>query len=155
MDAGHTAIGLSADFMDEELQLTLPDEELVAAKVEEIDRAIADLQKRRSELLMAKEVPVSVPEAPPKMEAVAIKVPAKVERIPMTVPKRPQPAKPKNALEAALDELPWKSFKKKEGEWAFLRDREGRLIDELDSEREFVDRLRKEGGHRRSSCWGS
>ena len=31
------------------------------------------------------------------------------------------------------------------GEWAFLRDREGRLVDELQSSKEFVDRLRKEG----------
>ena len=127
--------------------MTLTDEEIAAAKVEEIDKVIADLQKRRSELLGAgaKEVPSSDSSAPPKREAVAVKPPAKLERPPMTVPKRPVPAKPKNALEGTLDALPWKSFKKKEGEWAFLRTREGGLIDELQSEKEFVDKVRKEG----------
>ncbi len=123
----------------------MSDDQLAAAKVEEIDRLIADLQKRRSELLGGVVVAGPVPAAAPRTEAVAPEAPAKVERPPMTVPKRREPAKPKNALEGALDALPWKSFKKKEGEWAFLRDREGRLIDELQSEKEFVDRVRKEG----------
>ena len=46
-------------------------------------------------------------------------------------------------LEETLNSLGWKSFKKKEGEWTFLRDREGTLRDELDSAKEFIDQLRK------------
>ncbi|MDA4133212.1 MAG: hypothetical protein OK454_08845, partial [Thaumarchaeota archaeon] len=37
----------------------------------------------------------------------------------------------------------WKGFKRKEGEWTFLRDRDGKLREELDTVREFVDQLRK------------
>jgi hypothetical protein len=123
--------------------MTLSDGDRVAAKVEEVDRLIADLQRRREELLEAGETtPVSL--AAPKKEVVETKAP-RAERPPAPVTRTSEPAKTKNALERTLDSLPWKSFKKKEGEWAFLRDREGRLIDELQSEKEFVDRARKEG----------
>jgi len=124
--------------------MTLSDEDRVAAKVEEVDRLIADLQKRRRELLGASEAATVTPAAP-KKEAVETKAPTKAERPPQLVARTPEPARTKNALERTLDSLPWKSFKKKEGEWAFLRDREGRLVDELQSEKDFVDRARKEG----------
>jgi hypothetical protein len=124
--------------------MTLSEDERVAAKVEEVDRLIADLQKRRGALLEASEA-APIPAAP-KTETVETKAPTtRVERPPSLVARTPGPAKVKNALERTLDSLPWKSFKKKEGEWAFLRDREGRLIDELQSEKDFVDRTRKEG----------
>jgi len=124
--------------------MTLSDEDRVAAKVEELDRLIADLQKRRRELLEAKGAAPAAPAAP-KRETVEAKAPARAERPPHLVARTPEPARAKNALELTLDSLPWKSFKKKEGEWAFLRDREGMLIDELQSEKDFVDRTRKEG----------
>jgi len=124
--------------------MTLSDEERLAAKVEEIDRLIADLQKRRRELLEASEAAPVTPAAP-KKEPVETKASTKVERPPPLVARTPESARTKNALERTLDSLPWKSFKKKEGDWAFLRDREGRLIDELQSEKDFVDRARKEG----------
>jgi len=124
--------------------VTLSDEERVAAKVEELDMLIADLQKRKKELLGASEASLVAPAAPTK-EAAEIKAPARVERPSQLGTRTSAPAKQKNALEGTLDALPWKSFKKKEGEWAFLRDREGRLIDELQSEKEFVDKVRKEG----------
>jgi hypothetical protein len=123
--------------------MTLSDEERVAAKVEEVDRLIADLQKRRRELLEASDA-APIPAAP-KEETVETKAPTRAERPPSLVPRTSQPARAKSALERTLDSLPWKSFKKKEGEWAFLRDREGMLIDELQSEKDFVDRTRKEG----------
>ncbi|HVB95691.1 MAG TPA: hypothetical protein VND41_03720 [Nitrososphaerales archaeon] len=124
--------------------MTSPGEDRVAAKVEELDRLIAELQMRRRALLEAGPATVVAP-APPKKEAAEAKAPAKVERPLQVRAQTSVPARAKNALEMTLDSLPWKSFKKKEGEWAFLRDREGRLIDELQSEKEFVDRTRKEG----------
>jgi len=87
---------------------------------------------------------VSATSAVTPREPVEARAPARVE--PAAHPKaKTSLVKPKDPLEATLDSLPWKSFKKKEGEWAFLRDREGRLIDELQSARDFVDRMRKEG----------
>jgi hypothetical protein len=125
--------------------MTLSDGDRVTAKVEEVDRLIADLQKRRRELLEAKSEAAPAINAAPKKEAVETKAPARAERPPPPAARTPEPVRAKNALERTLDSLPWKSFKKKEGEWAFLRDREGRLIDELQSEKDFVDRARKEG----------
>lgn len=52
-------------------------------------------------------------------------------------------AVPTKALREALDSLEWSSFKKKEGEWTFLRNRDGTLVDALTSETDFVNRLRK------------
>jgi hypothetical protein len=121
----------------------LSDDERIAAKVQELDRLIADLQKRRAELLGAGAESTAAPPVA-KKEPVEVKAPTRVEKPPQLVT-RASPPRQKNALEGALDELPWKSFKKKEGEWAFLRDREGRLVDELQSQTEFVDEVRKKG----------
>ncbi len=123
--------------------MTVSEGDRVAAKVEEIDRLIADLQKRRRELLDQGPAPAATP--PPAREPPVPKVPARAEAPLQPRTKTSEPVRPKNPLERTLDSLPWKSFKKKEGEWAFLRDREGRLIDELQSEKEFVDRAKKEG----------
>ena len=121
--------------------MTQPEEERTAAKVEELDKLIAQLQARRRELLEAAKAIRPVAAAPkPEAEAKAPLRPEPVARPPVLAS-----PKSKSALEKELDELPWKSFKKKEGEWAFLRDREGRLVEELQSSKEFVDRVRKEG----------
>jgi hypothetical protein len=125
-------------------------EEAIDAKVEELDRMIGELQKRRQELLEAKET----------MKAMVAYEKKKEERLPTdavqpmkrTTPVSPRPPsrsdETTSTLEKTLDILQWKSFKKKEGEWKFeckfLRDREGRLIDELQTSKDFVDRLRKE-----------
>jgi hypothetical protein len=121
-------------------------EEAIDAKVEELDRMIGELQKRRQELLEAKET----------MKAMVAYEKKKEERLPTdavqpmkrTTPVSPRPPsrsdETTSTLEKTLDILQWKSFKKKEGEWTFLRDREGRLIDELQTSKDFVDRLRKE-----------
>lgn len=122
--------------------MVLSDEEGINAKVEEIDRLIEDLRKRKQELLEAKEA-IRAEVAVPKKGV----EPRGVIRTEKPEPKSsPLSAfeKPANALEEILDSLQWKSFKKKEGEWAFLRDRDGRLMDELQSSKDFVDRLRKE-----------
>jgi hypothetical protein len=118
----------------------LSEEERTAAKVEELDKLIAELQGRRRELLEAGKASKAIPVAP-KAEA----NPPPRPEAPVRAPTPAASPRSRSALEKELDELPWKSFKKKEGEWAFLRDREGRLVDELQSSKEFVDRLRKEG----------
>jgi hypothetical protein len=127
--------------------MTLSDKERVAAKVEELDKLIGELQRRRRELLEAGAAPVASDTAPTttRKEPPEVKVPVKVETPAQPVARTTVVRKVKDPLEGVLDTLPWKSFKKKEGEWAFLRDREGGLVEELRSEKEFVDRLRKEG----------
>lgn len=100
------------------------DDELIDAKLEEIDRLLEELQKRRQELQEAKEA-------------------INTEKTFHKASELPKHAGSQETLQGALESLGWKSFKKKEGEWTFLRDREGRLRDELEPVREFVDQLRK------------
>jgi hypothetical protein len=123
--------------------MTLSDEERNAAKVEELDELIAELLKRRDALLGVGKIGKVAPPAP-KADLVEAAPPAKIEGRPQPASRMPG-AKSKSELEKTLDSLPWKSFKKKEGEWAFLRDREGRLVDELQSAKDFVDDVRKQG----------
>lgn len=125
--------------------MNLSEEDRIAAKVEELDKLIAELQARRQALLATKGL------SPPALEdqnkrVVAMKPTPEQEATPLIKTKASPLGRSKDPLEITLDSLLWKSFKKKEGEWAFLRDREGRLIDELQSARDFVDRVRKEGG---------
>jgi hypothetical protein len=96
----------------------------IDAKLKETDRAIAELQKQRQELLQAKKALTSV--KPGAQEA-----------------KQPQPEVSDKVLTKTLEMLDWKSFKKKDGEWAFLRDMNGRLVEDLQGVTEFVDQLRK------------
>jgi hypothetical protein len=123
--------------------VTASQDERVAAKVEELDRLISALQGRRRELLEAakptKAAAATGPEAMQPRPTLSQEIPAR------TAPNASEAKKSEAALARQLDALPWKSFKKKEGEWAFLRDREGRLIDELQSATEFVDMVRKQG----------
>ncbi len=123
--------------------MTPSHDERTAAKVEELDALIAQLQKRREALIQAGKAREATPAAPGTAGAEAM-MPAKLETRSRAVPRAPGP-KSKSELEKTLDSLPWKGFKKKEGEWAFLRDREGRLIDELQSAKDFVDSVRKQG----------
>ena len=125
--------------------MTISEDERTAARIEELDRLIAELQERKRALLDRKESHVLAAPAVSKKDAVEGRPPAKVEKPIPALARSPEPKRPKNALEVTLDSLPWKSFKKKEGEWAFLRDREGRLIDELQSEKEFIDSVKKAG----------
>jgi hypothetical protein len=123
--------------------MTLSDRERDAAKVEELDRMIAELQKRRESLLRA--MGTGSPEPPTtKAASPETKAPPKPDASPRPL-KRTIGADSKTELERTLDALPWKGFKKREGEWAFLRDRQGRLVDELQSQKDFVDKARKEG----------
>jgi len=55
----------------------------------------------------------------------------------------PPPAMTDKALEKTLNLLEWTGFKKKDGEWAFLRDRQGNIVEWLESAPEFVEQVRK------------
>jgi hypothetical protein len=114
------------------------DEARVDAELKETERSIGELQKRRAELLRAKG---TIRWA--KTTASASK-PANPQH---TVPATPvaavaSPASAKALLEA-LNSLDWSSFKKKEGEWTFLRNRDGSLVDTLATETDFVNQLRR------------
>jgi hypothetical protein len=116
-------------------------EEGIDAKLEEIERLIGELQNRRQELLEAKEAARA--EKAYEKASLGTKEMPRVEKPIAKSPRLSEPAKPATALEGTLNALQWKSFKKKEGEWTFLRDREGRLIDALQSAKEFVEEVRK------------
>ncbi len=107
-----------------EVRMSKGDAELIDAKLEEVNRLLEELRKRRQELQEAKE---SAKTEKTFHEASALTKPTGLEA----------------GLEETLNSLGWKSFKKKEGEWTFLRDREGILRDELESAKEFVEQLRK------------
>src|SRR5271169_5299871 len=103
-----------------------PDEAEVDEQIRETEKSIADLQKKRAELLRAKGAmrwaKSSANATKPGVQAVA-PAPGVKEKV-ATAP--PTPASLK-ALEKTLNELEWKSFKKKEGEWTFLRTMTGKL----------------------------
>jgi hypothetical protein len=114
--------------------MSLPDDAAqIEAKLKEIDRSIAELQKQRVELVQARRT------------LTAGKVTSAAPR-PVQSAEPAKPAQPEltdKELEKVLNMLEWKSFKKKDGEWAFLRDMNGRLVDDLQGVTEFVDKLRK------------
>jgi hypothetical protein len=58
-------------------------------------------------------------------------------------PSAPQPVITDKALEKTLNLLEWTGFKKKDGEWAFLKDRQGNIVEWLESAPEFVEQVRK------------
>jgi hypothetical protein len=102
---------------------TPADEASIDAKLKEIDSSIAGLQKTRQELLQAKKA--LRPKTAPQPES------------------PPGAALSEKALERKLNMLEWRAFKKKDGEWTFLRDMKGSLVQDLEGATEFVDQLRK------------
>ena len=99
----------------------------IDAELKETEKSIQELQKKRAELMKAKSALARGKTTAPASD------PA------------PQPANPAStkALETTLNSLEWSSFKKREGEWAFLRNRDGSLVDALVKETEFVNQLRR------------
>ncbi len=116
-----------------------PDDEAgIDAQLKETERSIEELKKRRADLLRAKG---AIRWA--KTTASASKTTGSQRSIPASdAATLASPASAK-ALEEALKSLEWSSFKKKEGEWTFLRNRDGSLVDTLTSETGFVNQLRK------------
>jgi hypothetical protein len=91
------------------------DEDLNEAKLEEVDRMIEELRRRRGEL-----------------EA-------------KTLRKESEPAgNSEEVLAGILESLGWRARPKKDGEWAFLRDRDGNLREELQPVADFVTSLGKQ-----------
>ncbi|MDA4118472.1 MAG: hypothetical protein OK455_09035 [Thaumarchaeota archaeon] len=117
------------------------DEARIDEQLKEIEKSIAELQKQRAELLRAKG---AIRWA--KTTASTAKSGSPHPASPATdttPPSAPVTAAPSEALEKTLNSLEWSSFKKKEGEWTFLRNRDGSLVDTLTTETDFVNQLRK------------
>jgi len=101
------------------------DEARIEAKLREIDATIADLQRQRRQLLEAKSALNKSTVSEPSAE------------------QQQQPEFSEKALEKAFNMLEWNEFKKKEGEWAFLRTRDGDLVEDLKPIAGFIDQLRR------------
>jgi len=99
------------------------DEALLDAKIKEIDMEIARLQRLRHELLQSKRA------SEPKTQ---------VRSLPTVLSDIGD-----KAVEKAMNMIEWKSFKKKDGEWAFMRNRDGGLVEDLQPIVRFIDELRK------------
>jgi len=120
--------------------VAVPDDEArIDAQLKEVEKSIEELQKKRAELLRAKG---AIRWAKTKA-SVATTNPQPV--LPASAVAAVTPVASTKSLENALKSLEWSSFKKKEGEWTFLRNRDGSLVDALSSETDFVNRLRKGG----------
>jgi hypothetical protein len=109
----------------------------IDAQLKDVERSIADLQKKRAELLRSKG---AIKWA--KTKASVSKTSSQQSASPASAVTTP----PSKALQEALNSMEWSSFKKKEGEWTFLRNRDGSLVDALTTETDFVNRLRKGEG---------
>jgi hypothetical protein len=114
------------------------EEASIEAQLRETERSIEELQRKRAELLRAQGAAKWA-----RTKASASKTGVPQPATPVTaVTQVPSPAATKALLEA-LSSLEWSSFKKKEGEWAFFRNRDGSLVDALASETDFVNQLKK------------
>jgi hypothetical protein len=99
-------------------------EKQIDAELKSADLSIEELQKKKRALLEEKRtIRASKPGAP--------------------VASAPQPVIADKALEKTLNLLEWTGFKKKDGEWAFLKDRQGNIVEWLESAPEFVEQVRK------------
>ena len=107
------------------MEMPPEDQAQIDAKLREIDATIADLQRQRRELLGARSE---------LRKSAAPESPAEPQR---------QPEPSEKAIERAMNMLEWKGFKKKDGEWAFLRTRDGDLVEDLKPIVGFIDQLRK------------
>jgi hypothetical protein len=114
------------------------DEARIDSELKEVETSIGELQKRRAELLRAKG---AIRWAKTTASASKTKDPQHV--VPTSTVATVASLASTKALEEALKSLEWSSFKKKEGEWTFLRNRDGSLVDTLTSETDFVNQLRK------------
>jgi hypothetical protein len=114
------------------------DEARIDAQLKDVEDSIEALRKKRAELLRAQQA-IRWARTKASVSKAANAQPASPARAEAAA----APAAPTKALVEALNSLEWSSFKKKEGEWTFLRNRDGTLVDALTSETDFVNRLRK------------
>ena len=115
---------------------TSTDEARIDEQLKDTEEAIAELQKKRAELLRAQG---AIRWAKTKTGASPPGVRLQQNQVTNPVPTFAST----KALEKTLNSLEWSSFKKKEGEWAFFRNRDGSLVDALASETDFVNQLKK------------
>jgi hypothetical protein len=115
---------------------TSTDEARIDEQLKDTEKAIAELQKKRAELLRAQG---AIRWAKTKTGASPPGVRLQQNQVTNPVPTFAST----KALEKTLNSLEWSSFKKKEGEWTFLRKRDGSLMEMLESETDFVNLLRK------------
>ncbi len=99
-------------------------EKQIEAELKSADLAIEELQKKKRALVEEK-------------RTLRSGAPSPAELVPP-----PSPVSDK-ALEKTLNLLEWTGFKKKDGEWAFLKDRQGNIVEWLDSAPQFVEAVRK------------
>jgi len=99
-------------------------EKQIEAELKSADLAIEELQKKKRALIEEKR---TLRSGAPRPAA-------------LVPPSSPVSDK---ALEKTLNLLEWTGFKKKDGEWAFLKDRQGNIVEWLDSAPEFVEAVRK------------
>jgi hypothetical protein len=100
-------------------------EKQIDAELRSVDLSIEELKKKKSSLLEEKRY-IRAGKSGPGLQP----------------PQTPAAAADK-ALEKTLNLLEWTGFKKKDGEWAFLRDRQGNIVEWLESAPEFVEQVRK------------
>jgi len=98
-------------------------EEQIEAELRGLDLSIGELQKRKSALVDE------------KRRIRSDKPGASAQSTPTVAADK--------ALEKTLNLLEWTGFKKKDGEWAFLKDRQGNIVEWLESAPEFVEQVRK------------
>ena len=99
-------------------------EKQIEAELKSADLAIEELQKKKRALVEEK-------------RTLRSGAPSPAELVPP-----PSPVSDK-ALEKTLNLLEWTGFKKKDGEWAYLKDRQGNIVEWLDSAPQFVEAVRK------------
>jgi hypothetical protein len=99
-------------------------EKQIDAELKSADLSIEELQKKKRALLEEKR---TIRTGKPGAPADSV----------------PQPVIADKALEKTLNLLEWTGFKKKDGEWAFLKDRQGNIVEWLESAPQFVEQVRK------------
>jgi hypothetical protein len=104
----------------------------VGAKIEELDAMIAQLQKRKQELVEAMN---------------AMKEERTFGRTPSSLEYQKGVEEEMDVVDArvlkALNSVSWKGFGQgKEGEWAFVTDRQGKLTRELEPAKDFIEGLK-------------
>jgi hypothetical protein len=115
------------------------DEARIDAQLEETERSLEDLKRRKAELLRTKGA-IRWARTTASVSKAAAPLSVKPATKAMVIDDAAASTK---ALVETLNSVKWSSFKKKEGEWAFLRNRDGSLVDTLTSESDFVNQLRK------------
>jgi hypothetical protein len=118
------SINISSTADADEMASTDDREKQIDAELKSADLSIEELQKKKRALLEEKRT-------------------IRTGKSGSVPPPSPQPVITDKALEKTLNLLEWTGFKKKDGEWAFLKDRQGNIVEWLEAAPEFVVQVRK------------